>query len=166
MSGGLNIVLIPHSIRPNSKNLKNNDLPIIRTIAAAVSKSNKLVVIEDDLTAAELRAVIQQCRFFVASRFHSMVSALSVKVPLLVCGWGHKYFEMLEQFNFEAHAIDYENLSFQTFTSKFDHVVENEATIKRQLEHYLPEVLSSTTKHFDIAEQIIKTNGKSFLSNG
>jgi len=152
------IVLIPHSIRPNSTNLKNNDLPVIQNIAAAVSKKDKLIVIEDDLTAAEFRALIQQCRFFIASRFHSMVSALAVRIPLLVCGWGHKYTELLEQFNFETYAIDYRDLSLKTLTSAFDLLVENEWTVKRQIENHLPEVLSSADKHFDLVKQLAETH--------
>ena len=45
-----------------------------------------------------LKAFIQGAELLVASRFHSVVAALSCGVPAIVLGWAHKYEMLLEDF--------------------------------------------------------------------
>jgi len=41
------------------------------------------------------------------SRFHAMVGALSIGVPVAVVGWSHKYLEVMKQFGLEEFVFDY-----------------------------------------------------------
>jgi len=152
------VILIPHSYRNNRRRLKNNDLPVVRQIADAVSNKEKVIQIDTELSASELRVIIRECRFFVASRFHAMVSALSVSVPVIVCGWGHKYLEQLQAFDLIGFAIDENNLSFEVLVSRFEELVNKEAVIKKQIIKSLPGVCLSVSQHFSIVQNIFSTN--------
>jgi polysaccharide pyruvyl transferase WcaK-like protein len=46
----------------------------------------------------ELKGILAHGKVALASRFHSVVSALSGCTPTLVAGWSHKYAELLEDF--------------------------------------------------------------------
>ncbi|MEM1010794.1 MAG: polysaccharide pyruvyl transferase family protein [Planctomycetota bacterium] len=46
----------------------------------------------------KLKAIIGRANVIVASRFHSIVAALSSAVPALTLGWSHKYDELLSDF--------------------------------------------------------------------
>jgi polysaccharide pyruvyl transferase WcaK-like protein len=155
----MDVILIPHSIRKDTERLKNNDLPVIRKIFESASCRENITVIDDDLNSTELREVLRHCDFFVASRFHSMVSALAVKVPLIVCGWGHKYREVLEQFGLEEYSFDYSQLSLQLLSSKLKQLIEHESVLRKRINRYLPEVLRNTMRHFEESRKLIEDHG-------
>ena len=144
----LNVVLIPHSIKKETRRLKNNDLPVIRLIERGAGPSPWLQVIDDDLEIMEMRSLIAGCDYFVASRFHSMISALSEKVPLIVVGWGHKYLEVLEQFDLSEFAVDYRQLNFNTISDTFRRVLREEKKIREQIDRKLPEIVRSSRNQF------------------
>lgn len=149
------VLFIPHSARPHTERLKNNDLPIILRIMKQVANKSRCLAIEEELTASEQRAIIQRCRFFFASRFHSMISALVVGVPLLVCGWGHKYLETLEQFGLEAYAFDYADLSFDTLRANVERLVRHHDRICEKIDRALPDVQRLAFQHFIEAQSLI-----------
>ena len=152
----LEVVLMPHSIRLDTERLKNNDLPIVRRIADAAEKKGRLIVVGGDLSGAEMRALIQRCDYYVASRFHAMVSALAVGVPLIVFGWGHKYFEVLKDFQMQDYALDYSELSLDKLLLQFERLMANGPALRCHCEAVLPEIRRSARMNFETAGQILE----------
>lgn len=152
---GFNVIIVPHSIRRYTRKKKNNDLVVSREIHNLVKNKSSCILISDELTAEELRALISHCNFFIASRFHAMVSSLSMKVPTLVCGWSHKYLEVLRMLQLEDYAFDYTNLSLDTFIEKFDEIIKQEEVIYDRLEKFLPEVIASSKKNAELAKNLL-----------
>lgn len=64
-----------------------------------------LPIVEIDSTL-QTKAVIAEASFIIASRFHSLVSALSNAVPALACGWSHKYRELLKDYGMDRWNLD------------------------------------------------------------
>ena len=154
---GYNVLLIPHSIRKDTSKRKNNDLIVSREIQELVQDKHSCILIADELGAEELRAIIGRCDYFIASRFHAMVSALAMKVPTLVCGWSHKYIEVLKMFQLEDYAFDYKDLNLKMMISKFDTLVHSQEIIKSKLERHLPDVISSSKKNVLIAKSLLES---------
>ena len=153
---GFSVILIPHSIRKRTEKSKNNDLPVIHEIMKTVKHRDKVTAVYDDLNSSELRAVMQHCDLFIASRFHAMISALSEMIPLIVCCWGHKYNEVMSQFRLEEYTVDYRDLSYDALILKFDKLLHNEPEIRRTIEYYMPEVLRKTYSQFQEIKRIIE----------
>jgi len=151
-----NVLLIPHSIRKNTLKRKNNDLIVSREIQELVQDKHSCILIADELGAEELRAIIGRCDYFIASRFHAMVSALAMKVPTIVCGWSHKYIEVLKMFQLEDCAFDYKDLDLDIMVSKFNALVYSQELIKSKLERYLPDVIRSSEKNALIAKNLLE----------
>lgn len=57
----------------------------------------------------EQKGAISCCDLFVASRYHSVVAAMSLGVPTVVIGWHHKYDELLEIFGQADAGLSSEN---------------------------------------------------------
>ncbi|MFT4011637.1 MAG: polysaccharide pyruvyl transferase family protein [Nocardioidaceae bacterium] len=68
-----------------------------RSIADAVSEATRAEVFHSEEPRV-LKAVLGHAEAVVASRFHSIVGALSQGVPTLALGWSHKYRELLNDF--------------------------------------------------------------------
>lgn len=138
-------LLIPHSYRAttSAKEQHNNDRWLCEQVVAKVGDTVRYL--DADLDSRELRAIIGGCRFVVASRFHSMVSALAMGVPPLTYGWGgHKYSEVLAQFDVTELCRDYHDLNIEGFTSGFDALVANEASLRERLATNRPVVMNKT----------------------
>ena len=70
-------------------------------LAKAVQKelSSQDIEIFTDPDPKALKAFIGGSRFLIGSRFHSLVAALSQKVPVIAFGWAHKYPQLLSDFD-------------------------------------------------------------------
>lgn len=151
---GYKVILIPHSGRKDAKlswadkipvlgeirASHSNDLFLCRDIFSRVNNKKACLFIDDELTSQELRAIIGECKFFVASRFHAMVSSLAMQVPTLVIGWSHKYKEVLEMFGLEQWAFGQDKLTEQYLWTQFTKLAQEETAIKKQLHKNLPKV--------------------------
>ncbi len=105
------VVMIAHSAQPARGRNHLNDLPLCRDIARRVTRSDRLVFLDENLLPTQLRAVIAGASVLVTSRFHAMIAALAEQVPPVVIGWSHKYAEVLEPFGLAETAITYDELT-------------------------------------------------------
>jgi polysaccharide pyruvyl transferase WcaK-like protein len=129
-------VLIPHSYRAETSAAHNND----RSLCAAVldrlgPDANRVAYLDADLDPRQLRAVIGRMHLLIASRFHSMVSALAMGVPPITFGWGHhKYTEVLDEFGVtEALYCPYDRMDRKTTIAMLDRVLGEREGIARQI---------------------------------
>ena len=143
------VVLLPHSAREGSSKTRNNDLPVMEKIYNRMTSKDAVCVVREELTPSELRILIGQLDFFVASRFHAMISALCMKVPTLVFGWSHKYAEVLDDFELTETALDYSNLSFEVVLDRFLFLEKERDLIKGHIEGHLKNVLVRSRRFYD-----------------
>lgn len=152
---GKRVVVIPHSVRIDTTKTHNNDLPLCVELYERVRDKGSCVLIKEELSSQELRAIIGKCDFFVASRFHAMVSSLAMQVPTLVIGWSHKYKEVLEMFELEQWAFGQAKLSKKYLQQQFSELVKNEAIVRQRLKHNLPEVKSHAYRQVEVITGIV-----------
>lgn len=148
-------VLVAHSARGGSDKLHNNDLPLCRQIYDSLKDKKQCLFVDKELGSEELRWLIGEFDLFVASRFHAMVSSLSVGVPTLVIGWSHKYAEVLRMFDLEEYAFKYQLLSAEKLTGKFTELEDDKENIARKISTNLPKVKKQSLKHLEYISQII-----------
>ncbi len=98
-----NIVLVPHE----ASFWGDSDLELCNMLFDLVSdKKNRLFVLPSDASAEEVKAIISLSSFVIASRYHSLVAALSTRTPVTVIGWSHKYDGLMQCAGLEKWAID------------------------------------------------------------
>ena len=141
VKSGRRVALIPHSVRSGTSKTQNNDLPLCKKIYSMIEDKSDLLFVEQELTSQELRFLIGICDYSVTSRFHAMISSLSVGVPCLVIGWSHKYQEVLERFELETWAIGFENLSADLLHEKTEQLIHAGSHVRSLITQKLPEVI-------------------------
>jgi polysaccharide pyruvyl transferase WcaK-like protein len=149
------VILIPHSIRSDSDEARNNDLPTCRRIMELLGPRPGCTLVEEELSPAQLKTVIRACDYFVASRFHSMVGALSGQVPLIVCGWGHKYLEVLDEFGLAHLAFDFGELCFDTLRQRFDWLRGHGGQVRQNIGDNLPRLQEQAARQIDYICRLI-----------
>ncbi len=118
------VLLIPHSLREKSKSKHNNDLMTINEILKKLKDTSNIEVIKEQYDCKELREVVGLCDFYIASRFHSMISALCKEVPVFVVGWGfQKYFEVMEEFELTNYCHDAKELKLKLLIDGLDRII-------------------------------------------
>lgn len=153
---GYRVLLLAHSLQLHTDKLKNNDLPVVRKIMQQVGERSEVKMIDAELDSVALRKIIGKCDFFIASRFHSMISALAMEVPVMVCGWGHKYFEVLDMFGLRDYAFDYSRLSIENIKSIFGQLIKNERQIRDMINSNLPHVLDRSRVQIEAIVDLLK----------
>lgn len=152
---GYKVMLVPHSVRSNTEKTHNNDMPLCRDIYERISDKTQCMFLDQELSSQELRYWIGRCDYFVASRFHAMVSSLAMGVPTLVIGWSHKYREVLEMFELEQWAFGQDKLSQEHLRSEFNKLVAEEKPVRAKLKEHLPEVKKQSAKQVKVIQEVI-----------
>ena len=127
-------VLIPHSYLKNSRAYHNNDRGLCLEIMKRSALNNNIVFVDADLPADALRVLIGRMHILVASRFHSMVSALDMGVPPITFGWGaQKYTEVLAEFGVENLFRSYRVIDETDFAELFAETLANRQEIAKRI---------------------------------
>ncbi len=79
------------------------DIKLAEKIADELGLSRESIF--QSQSAHQLKALIGNSQFIVASRFHSLVAALSTNTPAISIGWAHKYNELMSDFNVQEFNI-------------------------------------------------------------
>ncbi|HEY4199673.1 MAG TPA: polysaccharide pyruvyl transferase family protein [Devosiaceae bacterium] len=120
---GIRVALLPHSTDTGIR--KNDDHEVARRIVAEGEKrGDKFVLLDPEGDPRLARALIGEADAFVATRFHSMIAALSQSVPTATVGWSHKYAEAAAPFGMGRFTVDYADLTM-------DRLVEMVTTLLR-----------------------------------
>ena len=147
------VVLFPNATRADAGDrLRNNDLPVIRQVLDRVGDRvppGRVFGVAGDMNAASIRSLVEACDCVAVSRFHAMVAALSVGVPVLVLGWSHKYLEVMAQFELEEWAFDYGDHDAAAFTARLRELVRTRETIAATIAERLPAVRAASMAQFD-----------------
>jgi colanic acid/amylovoran biosynthesis protein len=104
------VALVPHAYRKSGRPRRMDDARVCRAIAETLGQRSDVTVIDLDISPPQIRAIVSRAELLVASRFHGMVTGLGSATPTVVVGWGHKYAEVLAQFDAERFALDYSAL--------------------------------------------------------
>lgn len=83
----MNICLIPHVYDPRRN---TEDIRILRSIYERYKDNNRISLIDEDLSCAQLKYIVSQCRFFVGARTHPTIAAYSSGVPALAISYSIK----------------------------------------------------------------------------
>jgi len=109
----LHFVVVPNATRQGSPSFANNDLAAIAILRDRLAADlpgalgERVDIVDYDLNTAGSRRLFTQCDVLITSRFHAMVSALTLGVLPVVIGWSHKYAEVLAEFGLERFAVDF-----------------------------------------------------------
>lgn len=155
-------VLIPHSYREGTKQRHNNDQFLCLSLLQQLPADIECFYFDADLDSRELRAIIGKLHLLIASRFHSMVSALSMGVPPITYGWGaQKYSEVLQEFSVDELYIPFQEMKKEDFSDRLaiahtqrkqlsEKIFQSRETVSKQSEHIailLSELLHALHDH-------------------
>ncbi len=95
-----NIYIVRHS---------NDDKEVCKKIYNLL-KSNRIHLINEELSCFQYDGLIKEFDYIIGSRFHGLVHALKNKIPCIAIGWSVKYIELMSTVGLENFAFDINTL--------------------------------------------------------
>ncbi len=119
---GFSVLLIPHTYRAGEAD-GEDDLAAIREIAGDCGHE-RLRVIDEDYDAQELKYIISRTEFFIGSRMHSCLAALSSGVPTVGLSYSVKFRGAFEMFGQGRCVVDVCDMEDDDVDSAVARVIE------------------------------------------
>jgi colanic acid/amylovoran biosynthesis protein len=148
---GRSVILVPHVLTGQPETC---DWCASRAVLARLSDlEGQVSLISADYSAPELKALIGRCSFFVGSRMHACIAALSTETPVMPISYSHKFGGILDQFGIGEWVADPGMLSGEQVVAQALRAYEKRDEIRRRITEALPAVRSDAMQ----AGQLMRT---------
>ena len=136
------VVLIPNQLEKGS----NDDRLVAEAILAKVKSNHCDIMNTDNLLAQEVKGLIGQFEVIVAARYHTIIAALSLGIPVLAIAWHHKYDGALGLFNQENRVCNIKELTSDDLVERFEALWNDREQIRKTIMASLPDVQDRITR--------------------
>ncbi len=134
------IILVPHVFGNNAKN--EDDLEACKNVYKEMSKiyNGRIDYIKNELNQGEIKYVIGCCEFFIGSRMHSCIGALSNKIPAIAIAYSKKFIGVLNTIGLKDLVIDPRELDTEEIVNRIIEVYKRKEFNKKVLDKIIPKV--------------------------
>ena len=128
------------TLLPNAVVAEDNDLKIAEKVKNLVASEGCVVVDPTLLSAMQIKGVVSQSSVVVASRYHTVIAALSLQKPTISIGWHYKYRGVLGLFGMEEWDLPVENLTLDSLKNTFDQLWSQRNDLSKAIGLRLPQI--------------------------
>jgi polysaccharide pyruvyl transferase WcaK-like protein len=107
LSKNFNILFLPHMYSP-TKNDCDREIcyNIYHKLNLDPSQKSKIKIVHEDIDPMQAKGLIKHSKLAIVSRYHALVAAVSMSVPVITLGWNIKYKDLLDYYDLGEMAID------------------------------------------------------------
>ena len=95
-----------------------------------VSHQNRFIIKENDWSPYQIRSIIGQMDFFIGTRMHSNIFALSECIPTLAIAYEKKTNGIMATVGMDKYVLDIDEISESQITNKVNLLIDNSNNIK------------------------------------
>lgn len=156
------VLIIPNEIFP--ENPAFDDLRVAQQIAEKSCNQESVKVLSTMRSASYLKGIIGMCHLVIASRYHTVVAALSQGVPTLSLSWHEKYSDLMRLFGQEKNVQDLGTLSVEDLKRKVNALWDERDKVHEEVTQHAHAVREEILKGARLTKQILE-NGKLELAS-
>jgi polysaccharide pyruvyl transferase WcaK-like protein len=151
------VLLVPHVFG------SNEDLESDSTVCEQVYNSlkekytDKIFLVQGLLDHSEIKYIIGRCDFFIGSRMHACIAALSQNIPTVSVAYSKKFHGVMETIGMEKYVADPRIMEQKDILQCINEAFEQRALIKRSLQQKMPVVRARILNLF---QEIFEMSGK------
>jgi len=147
------IIFLPHSI--GYGNIAD-DRVISRHILQHSSHKKRINIITNEYNPSELKGLIGKFDIFIGERLHSVIGALSMKIPSIVITYpGDRRLDIIKMLDQSEYTLTLEKLDFSIFKSKIDKLFDNKNYISNNLNEKIEEIENKALKNVFILNKLL-----------
>jgi colanic acid/amylovoran biosynthesis protein len=132
---------------------QEDDEWLARKVLSNASDPESILVVGAEHSAGVLKAVIGTMDFVAASRYHSLVAAISTGTPFFAIGWAHKYAELAADAGIEGAATGFKEKSPQELNGAIQRAWSLRENTAKQLEDAKPRLRASAEKAYQLVAE-------------
>jgi colanic acid/amylovoran biosynthesis protein len=127
------VLLVPHVFTRGWINA-GDDRRTARHVFSALKDQSKVKVINREYRPSELKGVIGSCDLFIGCRMHANIAALSMGIPTIALGYGHKFHGIMASFGLERFVFEYRQATFEQLATAVNELWSQREDIRRSLQ--------------------------------
>jgi polysaccharide pyruvyl transferase WcaK-like protein len=143
------VLLVPHVFGSGSE----CDSPASERVFAELKGryAGRLGLISGDYNHSEIKSIIGQCDFFIGSRMHACIAAVSQCVPTVSIAYSDKFTGVMEALEAGLPVADLRRMDETQILDIVNKAFEDRSTIRQQLERTIPKVKEYVLRIFETA---------------
>lgn len=147
-----NILIVPHTLGSASSHAET-DQNACNEVAHSMSRiySNRIFWVNLkalNYNQSEIKFIIGMCDFFIGSRMHSCIAALSQGIPTIGVAYSKKFKGVFESIGVGSMVVDARKISIENCISRIIESYNNRENIRRQINSLISEVKTKIEKVF------------------
>lgn len=142
------VLLVPHVFGDTEDS--ESDVPASKRIMVELAKQypNRLHYIEGNFDEHEIKYIIGQCDFFLGSRMHACIAALSQCVPAVGLAYSRKFAGVLESVGGGSRVLDLREMEKGQILSAIGETLKRREHLRQELEDRMPAIKESVLNLF------------------
>lgn len=143
------ILLVPHVF--GMEESKECDARACEIIYDELKQKYKklLYIVRGNYDLGEIKYIIGQCNFFVGSRMHACIAALSQNIPAVSIAYSKKFYGVMHSIGFESLVADPRKLDNEEIVKIIDEAYERCSELQEQLKVTIPKVKKTVLEIFN-----------------
>jgi polysaccharide pyruvyl transferase WcaK-like protein len=143
------VLLVPHVIPKDFE--VENDSSACQELWQALSptKQKKVIVLDDKYDQNETKYLIGLCDFFIGSRMHSTIAALSQCVPAVGLAYSKKFTGVFQTVGVEEYVVDMWQMDESQMLGRIQELYQTRESARDQLAEIIPQVKKDVMSLFD-----------------
>ena len=154
----MNVCLIPHVYTVNPQ---SGDFYILKKLFEKYKTTQRVSLVDKELSCTQLKYIISRCRFFIGARTHSMIAAYSTCVPAIGLSYSIKSRGLAGDIMGQEDGYAIGCNSFKGENELKDafcrYLYDKEEDIKKRYSEFMPDYKKSI---FNVAESIFNNTDK------
>jgi colanic acid/amylovoran biosynthesis protein len=152
----MTVLLIPH-VFGDPESLESDQTVCEKLYEALKSRyGNSLYLARGKYDQSEVKYVIGLCDFFIGSRMHACIAALSQNIPTVPVAYSKKFIGVMETIGVESYVADPRTMDEREILSAVDRAWAEKENIGQQLRRKVPEVKARAMNLF---KEVLATLG-------
>jgi polysaccharide pyruvyl transferase WcaK-like protein len=115
------------------KNSGPDDRGLIAQIINNTNHKAECSIADEDLSTEDHFKLVQNCRYFIGHKTHSVIFALATATPLVALAYHPKTSEFMEQYDLKRFSIPDEELSPELLINTFDKLTKEAEVLSEQI---------------------------------
>jgi polysaccharide pyruvyl transferase WcaK-like protein len=158
LESGYRVLFVPHALRVVHRDPRSDDLGVALEVQSSMKHGSRAALLEDDLSAIELKSIISNAFIHVGARYHSVVAALSSGVPCISLAWHHKYTDIMKMYNLDKYVfVSQPGKGISPLIEMFSGLAADRENISNRLSRTQPEIESQVDENTRVFLDMMRT---------
>jgi colanic acid/amylovoran biosynthesis protein len=143
------VLLVPHVFGSEEGNSESDSVACKRVYQSLRDRfGDKIRLVEGSYDQNEIKYIIGMCDFFVGSRMHACIAALSQRIPAVAIAYSDKFIGVLQTLGVDSLVADARQMDDDSIVNAVAHSYDHRSSIRQCLEHKIPLVKEMVLKLF------------------